>query len=61
MTHCMFKVIRKSLSKYIEIKVKKFMKIGGAVAIDETLIGRQRWGYLGGFPQVKWAWGIIDL
>lgn len=35
-----FKLIRHALSTYIEIKVKPFFKISGAVAIDETLIGR---------------------
>lgn len=29
--------------------------------MDETLIGRQRWSYLGTFPNPKWAWGLIDL
>ena len=56
-----FKIIRVALSSYIEERVKPYFKIGGACAIDETLVGRQRWGYLGTFPNLKWAWGIIDL
>ena len=43
-------LIRKSTSKYLSVKIKKYLKFDKAVAIDETLIGRQRWDYKGGFP-----------
>ena len=56
-----FRIIRHALSHYITERIKPYFKIGGAVAIDETLIGRQRWSYLGSFPVPKWAWGLIDL
>ena len=56
-----FALIRIATAHYIASRVKPFFKMKNSVAIDETLIGRQRWGYLGTFPTLKWAWGIIDL
>jgi hypothetical protein len=46
-----FSLIRKSVSKYLDVKIKRYLKFNKSVAIDETLIGRQRWDYKGGFPQ----------
>ena len=43
-------LIRKSTSKYLEVKIKKYLKFDKSVAIDETLIGRQNWSFKGSFP-----------
>jgi hypothetical protein len=55
-----FIIIRKAVSRYIEENVKKYIRFTDMIDIDETLIGQQKWSYMGHFPQLRWVFGILD-
>ena len=54
-----FIIIRKAVSRYIEENVKRYIRFADQIDIDETLIGQQRWSYMGHFPQLRWVFGLL--
>eukprot|EP00347_Sterkiella_histriomuscorum_P018570 403345014 len=54
-----FIIIRKACSRFIENRVKKYLVFQDQIDIDETLIGQQRWSYMGHFPQLRWVFGML--